>query len=62
MRLWKGKRVQTPLGPATVINPDWAPRRDEHGHKAEVAVAVELDKGGHRLYPARELDELKGDE
>jgi len=60
VRLWKGKRVLTPLGPATVVNPVWGgPQRDQHGHRAEVAVAVQLDRGGHRLYPVRDLDELK---
>lgn len=59
MRLWAGKRVKTPLGLATVTNPTWGgPKRDARGHRAEVAVAVKLDKGGHRVYRVRELDDL----
>jgi len=60
VRLWVGKRVGTPLGPGRIV--EFRNAQDEvrgYGRPIRgVAYAVvDLDKGGRRVYPARELDQ-----
>ena len=61
MRLWVGKRVATPLGPARIV--EFRNAQDQvRGHGKPIRgvayAVVELAEGGRRIYPARELNDL----
>jgi hypothetical protein len=61
MRLREGQRVKTPLGAGRIFQLRNA--KDEvKGHGKPIRglayAVVDLDKGGRRVYPARELETL----